>query len=326
MRADRLVAMVLLLRQRGRMTADQLAAELEVSVRTVVRDVTALSTAGVPVYSDRGRHGGYSLLPGFRTELTGLTRDEALALLASGSARGAAAFGLRGPLDSALRKVVDALPDGHRSTVDDVVSRLLVEPEVDLLSRGRGAEEPVGAVMGTIREAVLSGHRVWFDYAAPGGAPGRRTVDPIGLVTVRGRTYLMATKDGQDRTYRVSRMVDAGRLPEPATRPAQVDLDRLWADRCASFLDSGHLSVRLRVSAARREEILDLARAVRAEHDSREGWLRLDVTFDDLRHAVWAVWRLGTEAEVESPASLREALGRRAAELVARYGTSPGSG
>ncbi|WP_434081292.1 helix-turn-helix transcriptional regulator [Sanguibacter sp. Z1732] len=135
MRADRLVSLVLLLRQRGRMTADELAGELEVSSRTVLRDIEALSTAGVPVYADRGRHGGFSLLPGFRTELTGLNHDEALALLTAGSGRGEKVFGLSTALASAMRKVVDALPEGHRANLDDAAKRFLVEPESDLLSR-----------------------------------------------------------------------------------------------------------------------------------------------------------------------------------------------
>lgn len=109
MRADRLVSLVLLLRQHGRLSATTLARELEVSTRTVLRDIEALSAAGVPVYAERGRHGGFALLPGFRTELTGLNPDEALALLVAGSRRGAQAFGLGSALASAMLKVVDAL-------------------------------------------------------------------------------------------------------------------------------------------------------------------------------------------------------------------------
>src|ERR1700754_1876872 len=114
MRADRLVSLVLLLRQHGRLSAAALARELEVSTRTVLRDVEALSAAGVPVYAERGRHGGFALLPGFQTELTGLNHDEALALLVAGSRRGAQAFGLGSALASAMRKVVDALPESYR--------------------------------------------------------------------------------------------------------------------------------------------------------------------------------------------------------------------
>lgn len=319
MRADRLVSLVLLLRQRGRMTANQLAHELEVSARTVLRDIDALSTAGVPVYSDRGRHGGFSLLPGFRTELTGLNHDEALALLTAGSDRGAKAFGLSAPLASAMRKVVDALPEGHRLTLDDAAKRFLVEPETDLLSRRVATEDLADGVMSEVRAAVLSGHRLRFHYAAPDARPGPRTVDPIGLVTVRGHTYLLATRSGDDRTYRLSRMVSAEALPDPAQRPAEVDLDRIWAERSAQFLSEDHIPVVVRVRPTRRDHLLNTARAVRAEQPQPDGWVRLDVTFEDLRHAVWAVWQLGTDVEVIAPESAREAIALRATALLDLY-------
>lgn len=301
------------------MTADQLASELEVSARTVLRDIDALSTAGVPVYADRGRHGGYSLLPGFRTELTGLNHDEALALLTAGSDRSEKVFGLSAPLAAAMRKVIDALPEGHRASLNDAAERLLVEPEADLLSRRAVTEDLAAGVMSEVRAAVLAGHRLRFDYAAPDTTPSPRTVDPIGLVTVRGRTYLLATTSGQDRTYRLSRMTSAEALPDPAQRPAQVDLDRIWAERSAQFLSEDHLAVVVRVRSARRDELLSAARAVRAEEPQRDGWVRLDVTFEDLRHAVWAVWQLGPDAEVLAPNSARGAMYERAEALAARY-------
>ncbi|KHJ71959.1 helix-turn-helix transcriptional regulator [Rhodococcus sp. Chr-9] len=319
MRADRLVSLVLLLRQRGRMTADELAGELEVSARTVLRDIEALSTAGVPVYADRGRHGGFSLLPGFRTELTGLNHDEALALLTAGSGRGEKVFGLGTALASAMRKVVDALPEGHRTSLDDAARRFLVEPDTDLLSRRLVTEDVASGVMGVVRHAVLTGHKLRFQYTAPDKAPRWHAVDPIGLVTVRGRTYLLATKSGEDRTYRLSCMVTAEELPELAERPAQVDLDRIWAERSAQFLSTNHIPVLVRVEPTRREELLNTARAVRAEEPEEDGWVRLDVTFEDLRHAVWAIWQLDTAAEVLAPESLRAALRDRAATLNARY-------
>ncbi|MDA1361421.1 WYL domain-containing protein [Glycomyces luteolus] len=319
MRADRLVSLVLLLRQRGRMTAESLADELEVSTRTVLRDIEALSAAGVPVYAERGRHGGFALLPGFRTELTGLNHEEALALLTAGSGRGERAFGLGPALASALRKVVDALPERHQASVGDAASRFLVEPETDLLSRRTVAEPVPEAVMHEVRRAVLAGRRLRLHYAATGAAPEWRTVDPLGLVTVRDRAYLLATRSGADRTYRLSRCLAAEALPDPAERPARVDLDRIWRERSARFLSEGHLTVQVRVGAERRDDLLRSAVAVRAETPEPDGRLRLEVTYQDAEHAEWALWQLGADAEALAPQSLRAALHDRAAAFAARY-------
>ncbi|MFI6008076.1 helix-turn-helix transcriptional regulator [Streptomyces sp. NPDC051243] len=319
MRADRLVSLVLLLRQRGRLTADTLARELEVSTRTVLRDIEALSAAGVPVYAERGRHGGFALLPGFRTELTGLNQDEALALLTAGSGRGEQAFGLGSALASAMRKVVDALPENHQATAGDAARRFLVEPETDLLSRRPATQEVPGTTMTEIRRAVLAGHKLRIHYTATDQPPRWRTVDPIGLVTVRDRGYLLATRSGADRTYRLSRVLAAEELPEPAQRPNAVDLDRVWRERCARFLSGGHIAVLVRVNPERREELLNTVVAVRAAEPDADGWLRLEVTFQDLRHAEWALWQLSTDAEALAPTSLRTALHNRAAEIATRY-------
>jgi len=321
MRADRLVSLVLLLRQRGRLSAAALARELEVSTRTVLRDIEALSAAGVPVYAERGRHGGFALLPGFRTELTGLNHDEALALLVAGSRRGAQAFGLGSALASAMLKVVDALPESHRATAASAAERLLIDPETDLLSRRLVAEEAPDAIVAEVRRAVFAGHKLRIHYAAVDQTPKWRTVDPIGLVTVRDRGYLLATRSGADRTYRLSRILAAEELAEPAQRPDRVDLDRAWQERGTRFRTGGdHVTVLVRVDPARREDLVDTALAVRAEEADSDGWPRLEVTFQDSRHAEWALWQLATDAEALAPQWLRDVLRNRAAAIATRYG------
>ncbi|MEV6287472.1 WYL domain-containing protein [Kribbella sp. NPDC051770] len=335
MRADRLVSLVLLLRQRGRLSAATLARELEVSTRTVLRDIEALSTAGVPVYAERGRHGGFALLPGFQTELTGLGPDEALALLVAGSRRGAQAFGLGSALASAMLKLVDALPDSYRDTATGAAQRLLLDPEIDILSRRRDPDEIPEPVMGEIRRAVLTGHRLRIQYAPAGQPPEWRTVDPIGLVTVREQGYLLATKAGDDRTYRLSRVLAAEALPEPAERPAEVDLDQAWQERSTRFRTSGdQVTVLAEVNPARRKELVDTALAVLSEEPVPSGepelpegtaaastHLRMEVTFQDARHATWAFWQLATHAEVLQPDWLRSTLYERAAAMRAQYET-----
>ncbi|MBE1489567.1 helix-turn-helix transcriptional regulator [Plantactinospora soyae] len=324
MRADRLVSLVLLLRQHGRLSAAALARELEVSTRTVLRDIEALSAAGVPVYAERGRHGGFALLPGFRTEFAGLNHDEALALLVAGSRRGAQAFGLGSALASAMLKVVDALPEGHRVTAAGAAQRLLIDPETDLLSRRLSAEELPDAIVAEVRRAVLVGHQLRIHYAAGDQAPRWRTVDPIGLVTVRDQGYLLATRSGADRTYRLSRILDAEELAEPAQRPDRVDLDRAWQERSTQFRTGGdQVAVLVRVHPARREGLLGTALAVLAEEADPDGWLRLEVTFQDSRHAEWALWQLATDAEALAPQWLRTSLRNRAAAIATRYGMSP---
>ncbi|MGP3915141.1 helix-turn-helix transcriptional regulator [Nonomuraea sp. 10N515B] len=323
MRADRLVSLVLLLRRHGRLSAAALARELEVSTRTVLRDIEALSAAGVPVYAERGRHGGFALLPGFRTELTGLNHDEALALLVAGSRRGAQAFGLGSALASAMLKVVDALPESYRDTAAGAAERLLIDPETDLLSRRLVDEEVPDAIAAEVLRAVFAGHKLRIHYAAVDKTPEWRTVDPIGLVTVRDRGYLLATRSGADRTYRLSRVLAAEELAEPAQRPDRVDLDRAWQERSTRFRTGGdQVAVLVRVNPARREDLVGTALAVLAEEADPDGWLRLEVTFQDPRHAEWALWQLSTNAEALAPQWLRNSLRNRATAIATRYGVS----
>ncbi|MGW6916367.1 helix-turn-helix transcriptional regulator [Kitasatospora sp. NPDC054939] len=323
MRADRLVSLVLLLRQHGRLSATTLARELEVSTRTVLRDIEALSVAGVPVYAERGRNGGFALLPGFRTELTGLNHDEALALLVAGSRRGAQAFGLGSALASAMLKVVDALPEDYRTTATGAARRLLIDPETDLLARRVVPEELPDAVVSEVRRAVLAGHKLRIRYAAADRAPEWRTVDPIGLVTVRGHGYLLATRSGADRTYRLSRIRAAEELPEAAQRPDRVDLDRAWQERSTQFrAGDDQVTVLVRLDPARRDELLGTAVALRSEETDPDGRLRLEVNFQDRRHAEWALWQLATGAEALAPQWLRDSLHDRAAAIVSCYGAA----
>ncbi|MFC7304179.1 helix-turn-helix transcriptional regulator [Streptomyces monticola] len=324
MRADRLVSLVLMLRRRGRLSAATLARELEVSTRTVLRDIEALSAAGVPVYAERGRHGGFALLPGFQTELTGLNHDEALALLVAGSRRGAQVFGLGSALASAMLKVVDALPEDYRDTAADAAQRLLIDPETDLLSRRVAAEEIPDTIVAEVRRAVFAGHKLRIHYAAVDQAPKWRTVDPIGLVTVHDQGYLLATMSGADRTYRLSRVMAAEELDEPAQRPDRVDLDRAWQQRSTQFRTGGdQVAVLVRVDPARRDELTATALAVRSEETDADGWLRLEATFQDPRHAEWALWQLATNAEALAPQWLRTSLRDRAVAIASCYEEAP---
>lgn len=322
MRADRLVSLVLLLQQRGHLSASVLARELEVSTRTVLRDIDALTRAGVPVYAERGRNGGFALLPGFRTELTGLTNDEALALLVAGSRRGAQTFGLGSALASAMLKVIGALPDGYQNTAASVTERILIDPQTDLLSRRLATEEIPDETMIEVRRAVLAGHKLRIRYAAAGRSPKLRTVDPIGLVTVRDTGYLLATHADADRVYRLSHISAATELEEPAQRSARVDLNQIWQERSFQFRNGDdQVTVLVRLDPTRRKDLTATALAIHSEDTEPDGWLRMEVTFQDPRHAEWALWQLATGAVAISPQWLRTSLRNRAVEVATLYAT-----
>ena len=315
-RADRLLSLLLLLQHRGRRSARELADELEVSTRTVLRDIDALSAAGVPVYAERGRHGGFALLPGYSTDLTGLTHDEALALLVVGS-RGDGA-GMAPALASAMRKVVAGLPASQRDAAGRDAGRILVQD--DRWLPHVAPESADDAVLGAVRAAVFAGRRLELRYAARDEEPRWRTVDPGGLVSQGGRWYLLALRDGQERTYRLSRVRELRVRDEQALRPPDIDLDRMWRARRTAFVASlPALPVDVRVRASRRADLLRTAGNVLAEEPVSEGWLHLTVEFGDAVHAERVLWSMAADVEVLGPAELRATTVARVAELAARY-------
>lgn len=323
MRADRLLSLALLLRQRGRMSAAALAQELEVSTRTVLRDIEALSLAGVPVYAERGRHGGFALLPGFRAEFAGLTSDEALALVVAAAKGRPDVFGLGRSLRSAMAKVVDALPDADRIEAFVRSERLLADPDADLLDRRAVTEVLAAGVVDDVRRAVLAGQRLRIRYAAPGGEPQWREVEPLGLVWSQGTSYLLALRDGEDRTYRLSRVVATERTGVPSAAAASaepVDLREAWRQRSAAFLGAGPEVV---VEAQVHESVVDEVRrqAVRARLDDvvRPGWRAGEVVFAGRLQALICAWGLGPELRVSGPDWLRAQLVERTAAMAAAY-------
>src|SRR5215212_7953344 len=199
MRAGRLVSLLLLLQTRGLMTAEQLARELEVSVRTVHRDVEALSEAGVPIYADRGPHGGVRLVEGYRTRLTGMTGEEAEALFLSGLPGPAAELGLGTVVAAARLKVMAALPPELRTRASRLVERFHLDA-----AGWFQANEPV-PLLGPLSEAVWESQRIRVGYDR-GDKTVDRVLEPLGLVLKAGVWYLVAGADGQPRTYRVSRV------------------------------------------------------------------------------------------------------------------------
>ena len=224
-RADRLIAVLLLLQTRERVTVAEVARELEVSSRTARRDLEALGMAGVPVYSSAGRGGGWSLVGGARTDLSGLTVDEARALfLAAGPATGATPG-----VQAALRKLLAALPPPLRQGAEAAGAALVV----DAAGWGR-TPPPEPAHLEPLRQALLDARQVVLGYAGRTGPPSSRTVSPLGLVTKSGVWYLLAGTDAGVRTFRVGRVTGVTRTESPVVRPQGFDLAAAWEESSAA--------------------------------------------------------------------------------------------
>lgn len=307
MRADRLVATLLLMQTRGRVTAGELAAELEISVATARRDLEALSTAGVPVYPQPGRGGGWHLVGGARTDLSGLTARESQALfLLAGPAAAASP-----EVKSALRKLMGALPGTFRSDAEAAADAVVVDPA----GWGERVKERP-PVVELLRDAVIARRRVRFTYS------GReRLVDPWGLVDKDDVWYLVAGTPSGRRTFRVDRIAEPVPTEEAADRPADLELAKVW-DEVVEEIEKRRSLLAADVVLARRHF------GVLRDRFGRHCELVAELPGDRVRARVAAPAPImiaqelagwGALVEVEGPESVRSELVRLGRELIARY-------
>jgi predicted DNA-binding transcriptional regulator YafY len=320
-RASRLLTMVLLLQSRGAMTAAELAGELAVSLRTVYRDVAELSAAGVPVYAEQGRLGGYRLVDGYRTRLTGLSRVEAEALFLLGLPGPAQDMGLGEMLTAAHLKVIAALPVSLRDASAQVAQRF----HLDVPGWFSGADPPPSL-------AELA-HAVWRDLTVVLRYRRReevtRTVQPYGLVLKGGVWYLVGRVGADLRVYRVDRVVAVEVTEHRFTREESFDLPAVWAERAAQFvreMHTGHVEVRLSPAGLRGLRFVAEPPAVQeataaAGAPDEEGWVVTWLPVESAEVAYSQLLRLGPDAEVLSPASLRDRMRDAVQRLAALYGT-----
>lgn len=321
--------MLLLLQTRGRMTAAALAEELEVSVRTVYRDLSALSSAGVPVYTEPGPHGGCQLVDGYRTRLTGLTQPEAEALFLAGVSGPMAELGLGTVLAAAQLKVLAALPPELRSRATRVRERFHLDTPGWFQTGDDIPHLPeIAAAVWDERRIDIAYERAGTVAKREGGAVAQRVLDPLGVVLKAGTWYLVARTRGQIRTYRVSRFRDVSVRDERFDRPDDFDLAAHWDASSLAFEES---LLRERVVARVSPDALaalpyafDPA-AARAARDSAgppdaDGWVRIVIPTESLDYAEVEVLRLGAGAEVLEPRELRTRLASTARHLTAVYG------
>ncbi len=315
MRADRLIALLLLLQQRGRITAAEAAAELEVSERTARRDLEALAMSGVPVYSTPGRGGGWQLIGGASTDLTGLSADETQALfLAAGPAL------VTSPqLRSALRKLTSALPETFRAEADAAASAI----KVDAAGWGQ-VQTAKPRFLDDLTDAVVGGYQLRIDYDSARRSKGLRIVHPLGLVTKRNTWYLVAgTADGV-RTFRVSRVRSVEALADPVMRPADFDLDQAWED-IVTEVESlrTHFEVRALIDPEAMGPLRWLfGRQVTVAGTVPDGRLDVRVGAQSARAFAGQVAGLGAWVELlDPPTEIVDELRRIARELQQRYPT-----
>ncbi len=303
------------------MTAQQLADELEVSVRTVYRDVEELSASGIPVFADRGAHGGFQLVEGYRTRLTGLTPQEAEALFLSGYPGPAAELGLGTVLAAAQLKVLAALPPELRSRASRIRQRFHLD------APGWFSEPEVTPFLQQIADAVWSDRKLEMHYRRGGDDQVvDRIVDPLGVVLKAGVWYLVA-RSGQDfRTYRISRIVGLTIVEERFERPDEFDLAAHWERSVAAYessLPSFVAKVRVRDrSLWRVSDIVGSARAheaIQAGQKDDRGWLVLDIHLGDPEYAQSQLLAFGADLEVLEPADFRQAVAEAARGLAGLY-------
>ncbi|MFD7665993.1 helix-turn-helix transcriptional regulator [Streptomyces sp. NPDC059788] len=320
MRAARLIRMVLLLQSRPSMTAAELARELEVSERTVARDVLSLSEAGVPVYADRGRAGGYRLIGGYRTRLTGLGRSEAEALFLSGVPAALRDMGLADAASAARLKVSAALLPELRDAADGAAQRF----HLDAPAWYREPATP--DLLPAVADAVWDDRRVTARYRRK-DTEVERELEPYGLVLKAGVWYLAARAGADVRVYRIDRFTSVTPLGERFARSPDFDLPAFWAERAAQFARSllrDEVVVRLTPAGARQlRHVTDRAAAEeaveRAGGPDGQGRITVTLPVESLDVAFGQLLGLGPEAEVLAPAALRERFAEAAARMYGLY-------
>ncbi|MBZ6473613.1 helix-turn-helix transcriptional regulator [Streptomyces griseocarneus] len=325
MKSDRLLSILLLLQTRTRVPAAELAKRLEVSVRTIYRDVDSLSASGVPVYAERGRHGGIALLPGFRTDVTGLTSDEARALFVLAAQGTHSALGLEGAIGSALRKVMAALPAPHRPAAEATSRRILVDPVRWMATPGPAVD------LGDLHTAVFAERRLRLRYRHGGETrPRTYTVDPYGLVAKAGVWYLVADRRGKPRLFRADRVAAVTVTDEPVRRRAGVELADAWETlRREVEQRPAEVLVTATVRRSRLDMFLRILGPQLAGPPGEGDPATVELALTDVRDAR-ALLPFGADVEVLTPGSVREDLARVAAAVAERYGggghgAAPGS-
>jgi predicted DNA-binding transcriptional regulator YafY len=321
MRADRLLSIMLLLQVHRRVTARELARRLEVSERTIHRDMEALSVAGIPVFAERGSGGGWALVEEYRTNLTGLSRSETRALFLTKPSRLLADLGLDKASDAAFIKLLASLPSIYRADAEYVRQRIYVDPT------GWNRSDEAVPFLSAIQEAIWQERRLRLTYERSGCKSVERLLDPLGLVAKGSVWYLVAAVDDDIRSYRVSRASAVEITDEPCVRPKGFDLAAYWEQRAVEFKQRlPRYEARVRVSPSVFPRLNYAGRFAKIEkigsRDER-GWVEVSICFDAEEVACEYALSFGPQLEVLEPRKLRDDVIEMAKRVIEFYAEKP---
>ncbi|NBD25303.1 helix-turn-helix transcriptional regulator [Paenibacillus glycinis] len=326
MRADRLLAVLALLQAHGKMSSKEIAEELEVSERTIHRDMQALGIAGIPVIADRGNGGGWSLPEGYRSRLTGMTAGEISSLLFMQTTSVVQDLGLADSTRTAMNKLMSALPPDIRRDAEIARERIHVDGAG---WRNTGPRDTGSAHLAVVQEAVWAARKLHMVYRPNDGGPGTdKLIHPLGLVVKSGVWYVMALSGPEEemRTYRVSRMREARLSPESFERPRSFDLAAAWDASLVRFRDRlprYEANVRIAATAWNR---FSQERYVTIEFhaDVGDDWVEAAAAFHTLESAVQIMLGYGRQSQALAPQELRERIAEEARAVAASYAAMTG--
>ncbi|WRP07200.1 YafY family protein [Rossellomorea aquimaris] len=318
MRGDRLVSILLLLQSHGQLTAKALSERLEVSERTIYRDMDALSGTGIPVVAERGKNGGWSLLEDYQTDLTGLKESEIRALFVSPSDHLLDDLGLTRTSEEARNKLIASLPSIYRENAKDVWNRIHIDT-----SSWRKQKERI-ASFEVIKEALWKENKLTITYQRANGQTDDRTVEPLGLVAKGDLWYLIASKEnGEIRNYRASRIQSAVLLDETFERPHDFDLAKYWNSSTKAFikkLPSYEVKVEVTPSTLSRLTFTGrFARVIKIGERSDTSWIPVTLSFDTENEAKGYLLGFADQVRVIEPDDLHQKILEMAEAAVSFY-------
>ncbi|MCF6409815.1 helix-turn-helix transcriptional regulator [Pseudalkalibacillus salsuginis] len=318
MRGDRLVSILLLLQANGKMTAKQLAEKMEVSERTIYRDMDALSGTGIPVIADQGKNGGWRLLENYRTNLTGLKESEIRALFVPQSPQLLKDLGLTRTSEEARNKLMASLPESYRHNGEEIWNRIHVDT-----GTWRKQKETIGA-FDVLKEAIWKNHKIKMEYRSGDGTVSIRIVEPLGLVAKGSRWYFIASKEnGEIRNYRASRILSAFPLEETFKRPEDFNLSQYWNESTNTFIErlpNYDVQIEAAPSILPRLTFTDrFVRLVDVEGENNRGWIPVKLSFNTEEEAKGYILGFGNQIKVIEPKELQEKVFEAAQSIVDFY-------